>query len=110
MQQPRPVAHPYDDLLGRDVSLRVTGLAPGTWTVEHHRVDEAHSNVFATWRELGGAEQDWPRDDEWDRLRAADVLAELEPARTVEVGDDGRFALDFAIPLPGISGIALRRT
>jgi xylan 1,4-beta-xylosidase len=101
---------PFDDLLGRDVSLRVTGLAPGTWAVEHHRVDEAHSNVFATWRELGGADRDWPDDEQWDRLRAADLLAELEPARTVEVGDDGELALDFAIPLPGISGVALRRT
>ena len=58
---------------------------------------------------MGGADRDWPTDDEWDRLREADALAELEPARTVEVGDDGSIALDFAIPLPGISGIALRR-
>ncbi|MEO7980402.1 MAG: xylan 1,4-beta-xylosidase [Sporichthyaceae bacterium] len=100
---------PSDELLARDVTLRVAGLAGGRWTVEHHRVDESHSNVFAAWRDLGGADRDWPAGDDWDRLRDADGLAELEPSRTVEVGSLGVAELAFDIPLPGISGISLRR-
>ncbi len=99
---------PADEVLGRDVTLRVTGLAAGSWSVTHHRVDEDHSNVFATWRDLGGSERDWPEGDEWDRLAEADGLAELETPRTVQVGKDGTLELAFSLPLPGISGVALR--
>ena len=58
---------PADPLLARDVTLRVAGLAAGSLSLTHWRVDEEHSNVFAAWRALGGADRDWPREDEWDR-------------------------------------------
>jgi xylan 1,4-beta-xylosidase len=99
---------PADPLLARDVTVRVDGLAAGSVSVTHWRVDEEHSNVFAAWRDLGGAERDWPRDDEWDLLRESDRLDEAEPARTVEVGPDGRLELTFRLPQPGISYLALR--
>jgi len=97
-----------DPLLTRDVTVEVVSLSAGRYTVRHWRVDEEHSNIFATWRELlGGADRAWPSGPEWDRLRERDVLAELEPARTVEVGPDGRLALTFTLPQPAISFLAV---
>ena len=98
---------PYDELLARDVTLGVDGLADGSYTVSHWRVDEAHSNVFATWRELGGNDRDWPEGDEWDRLHAADGLAELEPARTLDAVE-GTVTVSFPLPQPGISFLEIR--
>lgn len=96
-----------DDLLARDVTVTVTGLAPGSYTVAHWRVDEQHSNVFAAWRELGGADRDWPTGSEWDVLRTSDALAELEPARHGEVGADGTTEVSFVLPQPGISYLSI---
>ena len=98
---------PYDELLARDVTLSVDGLADGSYTVSHWRVDEGHSNVFAAWRELGGNDRDWPDGDEWDRLAAADGLAELEPARTLDAVE-GAVTVSFPLPQPGISFVEIR--
>ena len=100
---------PADPLLARDVTRagRRAGR-PAAASVTHWRVDEEHSNVFAAWRDLGGADRDWPRHDEWAALHEGDRLAELEPARTVEVGADGVLELAFRLPQPGISYLALR--
>jgi xylan 1,4-beta-xylosidase len=96
---------PYDDVLARDVTLRVQGLPPGQVRLAHHRVDEEHSNVFAAWRDMGGADVPWPQGDEWDRLAEADGLAEYEPESTVEVGADGVLEVSFRLPHPGISAL-----
>ncbi|MGH8938822.1 MAG: GH39 family glycosyl hydrolase, partial [Actinomycetes bacterium] len=99
--------NPFDELLARDVTVRVDGLAAGSVSVTHWRVDEKHSNVFAAWRDLGGATRDWPTSAEWDRLRESDGLLELEPTRTVDVGE-GTLELSFRLPQPGISFLALK--
>lgn len=97
-----------DELLARDLTVTVTGLPVGRVTVCHYRVDEEHSNVFAAWRDLGGAERDWPDgEDEWAQLRAGDELVELEPPRFVAIGDDGQLRLTFRLPQPGISYLAV---
>jgi xylan 1,4-beta-xylosidase len=98
---------PFDELLARDVSVTVRGLPTGRVEVRHWRVDEEHSNVYAAWRDMGGAHRAWPEGDEWDRLRDADRLAELEPPRTVEVGADGVLEVSFRLPQPGISYLAV---
>ena len=84
------------------------GCAAGSLSLTHWRVDEEHSNVFAAWRDLGGADRDWPREDEWTALREGDRLAEAEAARSVDVGADGVLELTFRLPQPGISYLALR--
>jgi xylan 1,4-beta-xylosidase len=99
---------PADPLLSRSVTVRLEGLPAGTVEVSHHRVDEDHSNVFAAWREMGGAERDWPEGEEWDRLAAADELAELEPAGVLDVGADGTVELAFELPQPGLSYLTVR--
>ncbi len=99
---------PADPLLSRSVTVRLEDLPAGSVAVTHHRVDERHSNVFAAWRDLGGADRDWPEGDEWEQLAAADQLAEAEPARTLEVGRDGSVQLAFELPQPGISFLTVR--
>jgi hypothetical protein len=86
----------------------VSGLPPGAATVRHWRIDEAHSNIFATWRRLGGEERDWPIDQtQWEALRGTDRLDELEKERCVDVGADGRLELAFVLPHPGISCVSV---
>jgi xylan 1,4-beta-xylosidase len=92
-----------DPLLGREVTLTVTGLPPGPATVRHWRVDEQHSNVFAAWQHLVAGTRDWPEGDEWRQLQAADELAELAGPTTVEVASDGQWSTSFLLPQPGIS-------
>jgi xylan 1,4-beta-xylosidase len=99
---------PFDHLLDRELALCLSGLPAGAATVRHWRIDEEHSNVFATWRRLGGEERDWPTDEiQWEALRTADRLEELEPERVVDVGADGRLELSFVLPHPGISYVCV---
>ena len=64
-------------LLDRQVSLSLTGLPEGAWTVREYRVDAEHSNIAGVWGRLG-AGADWPDDDQWAALRDADRLAVRE--------------------------------
>ncbi len=99
---------PGDELLARDAAVTVRGLPVGKVTVQHYRVDEEHNNVFSVWRDLGGAERDWPdSEDEWRRLRAGDELVEFEPARVETIGDDGQLRRTFRLPQPGISYLSI---
>ncbi|WP_084958923.1 GH39 family glycosyl hydrolase [Thermoactinospora rubra] len=86
--------------LARRVRLAVTGLS-GRHTVTHHRIDSEHSNIEAVWESMGGG--DWPAAGQWDKLRAANTLEELEPARTVT----GDVELSFELPMPGVSFVEL---
>ena len=68
--------------LDRDVVVEVAGLEPGaSYSLHHWRVDEDHSNVAGAWGRLKADDQDWPTDSQWEALREADRLEELEPAR-----------------------------
>lgn len=91
-----------DPLLDRTVKLTVEGLTSGPIRVRHRRVDADHSNISRHWD--GGA---WPDAAAWERLRAADMLDELEPERSMTVGADGRLSLDFELPMPSISFIEI---
>ncbi|MGA8112349.1 MAG: glycosyl hydrolase [Actinocatenispora sp.] len=94
--------------LDRTVAVEVTGLLPDTaYDLVHHRVDTEHSNVVATWHRVRREGQEWPDEQQWEQLRAADRLEELEPAGTVCAGDDGTVRVDFALPMPGISLLTL---
>ena len=97
-----------DDGLRRHVSLQVTGLAPGDYLVEHHRVDREHSNIARTWEAIGG-DGDWPTPEDWERLRAADRLETLRPEERISAGPDGVARLAFDLPMPAISFVELRR-
>ena len=60
-----------------------------------------------TWGELREDDQDWPTDEQWDALRAADRLDELEPALEVTADDAGAVRLDTELPMPSMSLLTL---
>ncbi|HEX5823790.1 MAG TPA: hypothetical protein VFY18_04945 [Candidatus Limnocylindrales bacterium] len=92
-----------DPLLDRHVGLRIGGLAGVTaWRLRHRRVDAAHSNIVAA-----ADGRDWPDDEGWRRLRAADRLDELEPDRIVRPSAAGEVELEFELPMPSVSFIEL---
>jgi xylan 1,4-beta-xylosidase len=93
--------------LDRDVTVTVNGLKPGTYTVTSARVDEHHANIGRTWRELGGG--DWPDEEQWITLRAADTLP-IEYLAKVAVGDEGVASVAVALPMPGIRSLRLTRS
>jgi xylan 1,4-beta-xylosidase len=94
-----------DPALGRDVTLTITGIEPGTCLLRHRRLDHDHSNIVGLWQSFG--DDDWPDDFGWDRLRERDYLEDLEPPSSLEVGPDGTAELAFHLPMPGISLIEL---
>ena len=96
------------DALGRDVVVEVAGLEPGaSYTLHHWRVDESHSNVAAAWGRLRSEGQDWPTDAQWETLREADRLEELEPSRGVAADSSGVVRVETALPMPSMSLLSL---
>lgn len=94
--------------LGRDVSVEVTGLAPGaSYTVKHERVDEHHSNIASVWGDLREDGQDWPTEEQWQVLRAADQLEELDGPWTVTADESGTVRLETHLPMPSMSLLTL---
>ena len=92
--------------LDRTVTVSVSGLASGTYTVASARVDETHANIARVWSDLGGG--DWPDESQWSALRAADDLA-IEYLAEVAVGDDGVASVAIELPMPGIRSLRLTR-
>jgi xylan 1,4-beta-xylosidase len=90
-----------DARLDRSIRLSVERLPSGRCSVRHFRVDATHSNVSATWADLGGGE--WPEETGWRKLREADQLAELGSPQWFVVGPGGSISLEFELPMPGIS-------
>jgi xylan 1,4-beta-xylosidase len=91
-----------DAALARRVTVRITGLAAGAGTLRTWRVDEEHNNVLARWRAMSGTHADWPDEEQWKRLAAADRLAELPPA-TVRPDAGGTVEFPIELPMPGIA-------
>jgi xylan 1,4-beta-xylosidase len=99
-----------DPALSRRVEVSIGGLAPGRYRLRHWRVDEDHSNVFAHWRSIGGGEGlDWPTPEQWEALRLADRLDEVDAEAGVDAVDAvaGEVELAFDLPQPGISFLEL---
>ena len=94
-----------DPLLAREVQLRVDTPAVTGYTVNHYRIDDAHSNIVAAWDLLrdGAA---WPDDRQWKLLEEANAIGELGP-RTSHPGDAGELIVDFTLPMPGVSYLEL---
>jgi xylan 1,4-beta-xylosidase len=87
----------------------VSGLVPGsTYTLTHERVDAEHSNIAGTWGTLRSEGQDWPDDEQWEQLRKADRLEELEPPHPVVADDEGTVEVSFELPMPGMSFLRVR--
>lgn len=94
--------------LGRDVEVEVRGLVAGTsYILRHDRVDEDHSNVASAWGGLREPGQAWPTEAQWETLRVADQLDQLEPDRVVTADEAGLVTVDTMLPMPSISQLTL---
>jgi xylan 1,4-beta-xylosidase len=91
-------------LLDREVELMLEGLEHADYDVSVARVDLERSNVLQTW----AGEGDWPTDEEWEQLRAADRLDEEELGR--RPARDGALSFSLALPMPGVIRVRLART
>ncbi len=87
---------PGDGRLDRKLRIRVEGLE-GSHDWELARVDHEHSNIGRHWH----AEHDWPTDEEWQALRAADRL-DMEP-----LGRDPAPPLEVVLPMPGVARLQI---
>ena len=97
-----------DAALDREVTVELTGLEPGTsYSLTHERVDEQHSNIARVWGGLREDGQAWPTDEQWETLRAADRLEQLEPTSTVTADDAGVVQVTTTMPMPSMSLLTL---
>lgn len=85
------------------IQLSIEGLPAGRATLAHHRIDERHSNSYAAWLRMGSPQA--PTSDQFAELERASGLQELEPARQVTIGRDGRVAAAFDLPRKSVSFI-----
>jgi len=94
--------------LSRSVTVTVDGLTAGaSYTISHARVDEDHSNIAKVWRELREGDQAWPTDEQWEQLRAADRLEDLDPSGEFTADDEGSVSVTFDLPMPSMSFLRL---
>jgi xylan 1,4-beta-xylosidase len=90
-----------DSRLDRTVEVRLDALPAAEYRVELNRVDADHSNVVAALP----PDVRWPDSDQWERLRAADVLhSELLPTLSA---DRGTGQLTVTLPQPGVVRLRL---
>jgi len=73
-----------DQRLDRHLALELVGLSAARYRVRHRRLDLDHTNLAATWERVGGGAE-WPAEAEWETLRSANELEDLEPPRDVEL-------------------------
>lgn len=92
-------------ILDRSASLTISDLPAPRYRLRHRRLDATHSNLVATWEELGGT-ADWPDEVQWAELAARDRLEELEPERIV-TPTNGTLDLGFELPMPSVSLLEL---
>jgi xylan 1,4-beta-xylosidase len=89
-----------------DVRLTIAGLPAeaGRVLLRHYRIDDAHSNAFTAWKQMGSPQQ--PTADQYARLEAAGQLELLDSPRWVGATSG---AVDLAFPLPrqGVSLVEL---
>ncbi len=97
-----------DDLPGPDaaVELSVNGLplGRGEARLQHYRIDESHSNSYATWKRMGSPIA--PDERQYAQLEAAGKLAAMESRAAVPI-DGGRASLAFALPRQAVSLLVL---
>jgi len=89
------------------VELAIGGVPfDGEVTVEHYRIDHAHSNAHAEWLAQGSPYQ--PTDEQAEAIRAKESLELLEPMTTQRL-DGGTFTKTIALPPCSVSLIVLQK-
>lgn len=94
--------------LDRTVTVTVDGLTPAaSYLLTQEGVDADHSNVAGTWGAIKEADQAWPTEEQWERLRKADQLEELAPEATVTADEHGSVTLDVVLRMPSMAFLRL---
>jgi len=93
---------PASPVLDRHIVLRLIGLGSNeTFSVEHFRIDNSHSNVYRTWHAMG--EPAWPSQKDMSELHKSDVLETLGPKAALMTDSKGQATLEFEMPMPSVS-------
>ncbi len=82
------------------VNLEIAGLPPGRARLDHFRIDDAHSNAFTVWKEMGSPQQ--PTPEQQSRLEAAGQLQLLGSPEWTDV-KAGKIELRFSLPRQAVS-------
>jgi xylan 1,4-beta-xylosidase len=98
-----------DDVSGPDaaVTLTVAGLRSGADSPKlaaHFRIDETHSNAFATWKRMGSPPA--PTPGEYRGLERSGGLELLDAPVTISV-HDGQATMGFSLPRQAVSLLVL---
>ncbi len=98
-----------DDLAGpaAEVALAVDGLPArvSLAQLQHHRVDEFHSNAYGEWKRMGSPLA--PNRKQYDQLAAASNLATLAESPSTVAVSGGKAELKFSLPRQGVSLLTL---
>ena len=97
-----------DELAAPDAEAQVTiaGIPPGVKKVllEHYRIDEAHSNSFTAWKQMGSPQA--PTAEQIAQLKAAGQLQLLASPEWVDV-TGGKVSVEMALPRQAVSLLRL---
>lgn len=91
-----------DPRLVRAVEIEIDGLTGDEHLLELSRIDLTHSNIGAVLPE----DTQWPDSDQWQQLRAADVL-HLQQLPRLRPDDDGVARLSIELPQPGVARLRI---
>jgi xylan 1,4-beta-xylosidase len=91
-----------DDAPAADANVRlvITGIAGGRVLLRHYRIDQAHSNAYRVWNEMGSPQS--PTPEQYARLEQAGQLQLLDSPRWLSV-EAGKVEVAFALPRQGVS-------
>jgi len=89
------------------IDLTITGLSSTATRglLEHFRVDSAHSNSFAAWKQIGSPQS--PSPEQYEKLEAAGQLQLMDPPAWIRI-EKGSAHLSFTLPRQAISLILIR--
>ncbi len=97
--------------LARHVQVTLHGAEPGsTYLVRQHGVDAHHSNIAAVWGELREEGQNWPSEEQWQQLRAADRLERTGSEVKVVADDAGTLVVELDLEMPSMHLLRLSAT
>ena len=88
-----------------EVTLTIEGMADGTPTLTHARVDHDHSNAYEAWKKMGS-----PQTLSAEQRTALEFMGKLQVLKApgqVSV-DHGRLTLTFTLPRQGVSLLELK--
>ena len=99
-----------DDVVGPNavIDLDIAGL-PADLTaakLTHHRIDENHSNAYATWLRMGSPVA--PNSGQYRQLQQSAELTKLTDSADTAVVESGKATLQFTLPRQGVSLVTLQ--